>query len=217
LDLSKSSVHNYLATLEAAGYLVNRDGTYRLGLRFLTNGMAAKTAISAEQEIVTTIRSIAAEISQPTWWVVEEAGRGYFIEHAIPDEQSPTYGRVGKRSYLHTHALGKAILASSTDDYVERVADHHGLPDHTTQTTTDIDVVMDDLMEIRDRGFAISDGEMVLGILSVGVGFSGAAGRRHAVGVFGDSRSLAGTQAEAIGQRLVDTVGELERRLEEGP
>ncbi|WP_254544765.1 IclR family transcriptional regulator [Halomarina pelagica] len=214
LDLSKSSVHNYLATLEMEGYLVNDGGTYRLGLRFLTHGTAAKNMTGIKRSVVGTVQAVADELAQSTWWVTEELGRGYFIENATPEGATTTYGRVGKRSYLHTHALGKAILAGASDEYVERVADHHGLPGQTRRTTTDVGDLLVELEAVRERGFAVSEGEAVLGILSVGVGFRDADDRRHAIGVFGHSRNFAGNHPENLGERLVETVGDLEQRLQ---
>lgn len=216
LDLSKSSIHNYLATLEMEGYVANDGGTYRLGLRFLTHGTAAKQMVGVERPIVETVGSVAEDLSTATWWVTEESGRGYFIERALPEDGADVYGSVGKRSYLHTHALGKAILAISTDEYVTQVAEHHGLPAQTRRTTTDRDELIEELETVRERGFAISEDEAVLGILSVGVAFRDADDRRHAVGVFGHSRNFAGNRAEQIGHQLVDRVTNLEHRLRDG-
>jgi DNA-binding IclR family transcriptional regulator len=216
LDLSKSSVHNYLATLEMAGYVVNDGGRYRLGLHFLTHGAAAKKMSYGEGPIVETLRSAAEELSQPTWWVAEELGRGYFLEYASPDDAEPVYGTVGKRSYLHAHAAGKAILSAADDEYVERVATHHGLPEQTRRTTSDLESLTAELATVRERGFAVSEGETVLGILSVGVPFTDDQGRRHALAVFGHSRDFAGNHPENVGRRLVETVADLERRLGSG-
>ncbi|MEF8913758.1 IclR family transcriptional regulator [Natronomonas sp.] len=216
LDLSKSSVHNHLATLEMEGYVVNDDGIYRLGLRFLTHGAAAKSMAGIEGPIGRTLDAVADELSQPTWWVTEEAGRGYFIESAVSEDRSNVYGSVGKRSYLHTHALGKAILAMASDEYVQQVVDHHGLPEQTRQTTTDIETLRAELETIRDRGYAVSEGEAVLGVLSVGAGFHDAGGRQHAIGVFGHARNFAGNRAANIGERLADIVRDLERDLQDG-
>lgn len=216
LDLSKSSVHNYLATLEMSGHVVNDGGRYRLGLHFLTHGTAAKKMSYGEGAIVDAVRATAEELSQPTWWLAEELGRGYFLECAAPGEAEPVYGTVGKRSYLHAHAPGKAILAEADDGFVERVADHHGLPERTRRTTSDLESLRAELETVRDRGFAVSEGESVLGILSVGVAFTDGQGRRHALAVFGHSRDFAGNHPENVGRRLVETVGGLEGRLESG-
>lgn len=209
LDLSKSSVHNYLATLQIAGYVVNEDGQYRLGLRFLTHGMAAKKISGDNPALRRTLQAATQELSLPIWWVTEELGRGYFLQYSSMDNESPIYGNIGKRSYLHTHALGKAILASSSDEYVEQVADFHGLPEQTLQTTTDLKGLLIELENIRERGYAISEGESVLGLLSVGVGFTDESDGRHAIGVFGYPRDFAGNQPKVVGERLVEAVNTL--------
>lgn len=216
LNLSKSSVHNHLATLEMEGYVVNNDGTYRLGLRFLTHGAAAKNMVEIKGPIGSTMETVADELSQPTWWVTEEAGRGYFINSIVPEGSNDVYGSVGKRSYLHTHGLGKAILAMAPDEYVHQVADHHGLPQQTRQTTTDIETLVSELEAVRERGYAISEGEAVLGVLSVGVGFHDSGDRWHAIGIFGHVRNFAGNRAENVGERLADAVRDIERDLGNG-
>lgn len=215
LDLSSSSVHNYLSTLEHEGYVVNESGRYRLGLRFLTHGIAAKNALGSQNAINETLQSLAAESSYPIWWVTEEFGRGFFLDGITPDGRTNTYGSIGKRSYLHTHAPGKAILAKFSDEHVNQIIDRYGLPEQTMRTTTDVDTLFEELQTVRDRGFVVSDGEAVLGILSLGAAFRGAEDRVHAIGVFGNSRDFAGTEAEDMGRRLRDTVNSLERGLQE--
>jgi IclR family acetate operon transcriptional repressor len=216
LPLSRSSVHNYLATLEMDGYVVNDGGTYRLGLRFLTHGEAAKSMIRVESPVVETLEAVAEEVSQPTWYVTEEYGRGYFVENAVPEAASPLYGSVGKRSYLHTHAPGKAILALAGDEYVERIAEHHGLPEQTHNTTTDLNELRTDLADVRERGFAVSEGEAILGIMSAGAGYRDSGDRLHAIGVFGHSRNFVGDRAEGIGRRLARVVDDMQQRLRSG-
>jgi DNA-binding IclR family transcriptional regulator len=213
LDLSKSSVHNYLATLEMNGYVVSDDGKYRLGLHFFSHGSAAKSMIADKHLIMQTVSRIAEELSQPVWWITEDNGRGYFIESAVPDDASEAYGRTGKRSYLHTHAPGKSILALCSAGYVKRVSDYHGLLEQTSKTTSDINELQKELEDIRNRGFAITEGENILGVLSVGAGFEGRRGRYHAIGVFGHSRNFPGSRTENIGRQLVSHVRKLKQSL----
>jgi IclR family acetate operon transcriptional repressor len=191
LDLAKSTVHNYLATLESMGYVVERDGTYHLGLRFLTHGMAAKNRLRIRAAIDDALPGLAVTAGQPAWWITEEHGRGLFVESAVREDGTTAYGRVGKRSYLHTHAPGKAILATLPETYVDDIVDYHGLPAHTKRTITDRGTLAEELARIRDRGYAVGDGEAALGIRSVGAAFEGPAGNDHAVGVFGYSHDLA--------------------------
>jgi DNA-binding IclR family transcriptional regulator len=213
-DLANSTVHNYLTTLESMGYVVNEDGKYRLGLRFLTHGIAAKRSLDTREIAFNALQTLASDVSHPTWWVNEELGRGVFLEHSLPEGQEKIYGRIGKRSYLHTHAPGKAILAELPRSEVEAIVDYHGLPGQTTKTTTDEDGLFGELETVRERGIAVSDGEAVLGVQSIGASFKSPSGRPNAIGLFGYSRDFAGKYMEEdISKRLKDVVTALENTL----
>jgi DNA-binding IclR family transcriptional regulator len=215
LDVAKSTVHNYLGTLQSLGYVVERDGSYRLGLRFLTHGMAAKNGIDVGDAVVPVLAAVAEELSQPAWWVVEEVGRGFFVEKAVPAEGAEIYGRLGKRSYLHAHAPGKAILAQLPDDYVDDVVEFHGLPVLTTKTTTDPADLRTELETVRDRGYAVSEGETALGVQSAGVAFETPGGSVHAIGVFGYSHDFSRNKLEQdVPSVLRDAVADVRRSLQ---
>lgn len=215
IDLSKSSLHNYLTTLEYNGYVVKESGGYRLGLRSFTHGTAAKNSLDIGINMSSRIQSITAELSHPTWWVMDEIGRGFFLEGAKPNDQFYIYGDVGKRSYLHTHALGKAILASATDEYIDSVIEYHGLPQQTDRTLDEKEQLISEVEKTRERGYATSNGESVLGILSVGAGFRDLEGRRHAIGVFADSREFSDDRTRSIGEQLMEYVNSIEAEIGE--
>jgi DNA-binding IclR family transcriptional regulator len=216
LDLAKSTVHNYLGTLESMGYVVKHDETYRLGLRFLTHGMAAKNSIPLSETVQQSVSTLAQDISQPAWWIVEEFGRGIFLEGSVPDDRAESYGSVGKRSYLHTHAPGKAILARIPRDEVREIIDYHGLPMHTTETTTDEVTLMRELETIRDRGYAVCEGEAALAVRSVGVAFEDPHGKRHGIGVFGYTHDFGSKNRDNdISSRLNECVKEITTSLSE--
>lgn len=192
LEISKSTIHNYMSTLESLGYVVNRGGTYRVGLRFLTHGMAARNGLDIGKVVGSALTEVADEIDQTAWWITEEIGRGIFVDTSVPEGGQVIFGRVGKRSYLHTHGPGKAILAQQSNDHVQQVLDYHGLPEYTSETVTDRDVLLDQLEQIREQGYAYTDGEAALGVQSIGVAFQDAHGQSHAIGVFGYSHDFGG-------------------------
>lgn len=213
LDIAKSTVHNYLGTLQSLGYVVEHEGAYRLGLRFLTHGMAARNSVVGSEAVSHALPSVAEEVSRPAWWVAEECGRGLFVEKGVPGGAGETYGRVGKRSYLHTHAPGKAILARLPEAYRQQIVRHHGLPDLTSQTTTDPDALLAELEAIRERGYAVSEGGAALGVQSVGVAFE-VRGTVHALGVFGYSHDFSrNTLEDDIPTLLRDAVEGVENSL----
>lgn len=206
LEVSKSTVHNYLSTLESLGYVVNRNGTYRVGLRFLTHGMAARNSLDIGREVKTALTAVANEIDQAAWWITEELGRGIFVDTAVPRDGQAIFGRVGKRSYLHAHGPGKAILAQQSNEYVRKILDFHGLPEYTTETVTDEAVLLEQLDEIHEQGYAYTVGEAALGIQSIGVAFQDDHGQTHAIGVFGYSHDFDGENLDADIPALLQSV-----------
>lgn len=209
VDLAKSTVHNYLATLESMGYVVERDGAYYLGLRFLTHGMAAKSRLEVRDAAAAALSALSASVGHPAWLITAEHGRGLFVERAVPDGDAAVYGRIGKRSYLHTHAPGKAILAALPEASAERILEYHGLPSHTERTITDRAALETELSEIRERGYATGDGEAALGVRSAGVAFESPDGRYHAVGVFAYSHELGVPPDSGVVEALNSAVSEI--------
>lgn len=60
LDLPKSSAHNYLQTLEHESYIVNANGEYRVGLRFLDLGGYARAQEQLYTVATPELKRIAA-------------------------------------------------------------------------------------------------------------------------------------------------------------
>jgi len=209
LDLAKSTVHNYLGTLQSLGYAVERDGTYRLGLRFLTHGMAAKSGFGIRDAVEHVLPEVATRLEQPVWWVTEELGRGIFVATSEPESATPVYGRVGKRSYLHTHAPGKAILAHRSEEYVDEIIEYHGLPTYTNETITDPDELRAELETVSEQGYATSDGETALGVRSIGVAFDGPCEYTYGLGVFGYSHDIGNILEQDIPGVLHDAADDI--------
>ncbi len=184
LDMPKSTLHNYLSTLESLGYVVKQNGSYRLGLRYLNHGMAARNILQTQIPLTGVLNSISEQVSESIWWIIEELGRAVFILKSDSVENNETYAQVGKRSYLHTHAPGKAILAHHSNEYVDKVISKHGLPSYTSKTIDSKQNLLNELNEIRGKGYSISEGEAVQGVKSVGITFEDQHQFVHSIGVF---------------------------------
>jgi DNA-binding IclR family transcriptional regulator len=186
IDLAKSTVHGYLATLESLEYLVNEGGSYHLSLKFLYHGTAARNSVPLSRLADETLCALAQESSLVAWLVVEEHGRAVYLDQAMSDDAVRTYGRISKRTHLHAPAAGKAILAHLPDSRVQRIVDRYGLPARTEQTITDEAALREELSTIRRQGYATSEHEAALGVQSV------AAPVRHRGTVLG-AVSVSGT------------------------
>lgn len=170
LELPKTTVHNHLQTLTELGYLVNEDGEYRLGTKYLRISRDCRNSHAVLQHGRAVIERLAKQSNAYGQLVVEENGRGTVLLATHWDHDGllqstphpyPTY------AYLHTNAPGKAILAHLPDERVARIVERHGLPKQTDKTVTDESDLHEELAAIRNRGYATDHGELIEGMVGV--------------------------------------------------
>lgn len=164
LDLGKSAVHNHLTTLREHGYVLQRGDEYQLGLKFLEVGGHTRKSMEFYQVAEPEVKSLAAETGELANLLVEEQGLGVYLMRSKGDRAVDLDTYAGLRTYLHTTALGKAILAHLPEDRVEEIVDRHGLEQKTPQSIGARDELFEALEGVRERGYGIDDGERLEGL-----------------------------------------------------
>ncbi|THE64115.1 IclR family transcriptional regulator [Salinadaptatus halalkaliphilus] len=168
LDIAKSTAHDHLTTLVEHEFLIKDGSTYRVGLKCLYYGIQAKNRIELAQVAKPSLEQLADETGEIVWLLVEEYGKGVFIEKAKGERAVQPYGEVGKRVPLYDIASGKAILAHLPEKRVREICDQQQLSKHTENTLADIDDLLADLEATRERGYSLNDGETFEGFRAVG-------------------------------------------------
>ncbi|MCW3002896.1 MAG: IclR family transcriptional regulator [Conexibacter sp.] len=166
LGMPKSSAHSLLTALAATGLLGRTDDNrYRLGWRVLSLSrtlldssevlLHARPAIrTLAQRFGVTVHVATLDDAEVTYLDKVEGGRGVPI---------PLSG-VGRRLPAHCTALGKTLLAYESLGMVEQLVATRGLPQLTARTITSIDALSAELDEVRKRGWACADEEVVEGV-----------------------------------------------------
>ncbi|MFW6382411.1 MAG: HTH-type transcriptional regulator XacR [Haloferacaceae archaeon] len=167
LDMGKSAVHNHLTTLQAHGYVLQTDDRYQLGLKFLEVGGSTRKSMEFYQVAEPEVKSLADETGELANLLVEEQGMGVYLMRSKGQEAVDLDTYAGLRTHLHTTALGKAVLAHLPESRVEAIIDQHGLERKTPQSIGSRDELFEVLEDVRDRGYAIDDGERLEGLRCV--------------------------------------------------
>ncbi|ARS90208.1 IclR family transcriptional regulator [Natrarchaeobaculum aegyptiacum] len=168
LEMSKSTVHDHLASLRDGGF-VNRSGDeYTLGLKLFDYGIQARNQWDIFDAAEPKIEELAASVGERTWCFVEYDHRLVYLCGAAAATQVKTPHRLGRHAYLHHLAGGKAMLAHFPEEYVREIIDEHGLPPVTENTITDEDELFEELEEIRRTGIAYNDEEAMIGLRAIG-------------------------------------------------
>lgn len=179
LDLAKSTVYKHLITLEEHGLVVNHETGYRLGLRCLELGGTARQYNGVFDVAKPELDKLAEATSELANLMFEERGMGVYVYTARGEQAIHFDSRLGQRAYLHTTALGKALLSSLSDDHVDKIIDRHELPARTDETITTRSGLFDELTQIRTEGFAYNEEERLGGVGCVGTPLD-TGGRRNA-------------------------------------
>jgi IclR family acetate operon transcriptional repressor len=173
LDVAKSTAHKHLKTLERRGYLAEVAGEYRVGLKFLDLGEDARTRWPALTIIQEAVTDLADRTEEDVDFCVPENDRVYTLCESYHKWEKYHEAQAGYRVdlgdsyYMHSVASGKAILATYPDTTVRDVIDRWGLPPVTENTITDRETLFEELADIRQQGYALSDEEYVSGLRSI--------------------------------------------------
>lgn len=167
--LGKSSVYKYLNTLEYLGLVEKDPGTkrYRLGIRILELSGAVLENLELRKVTRPFLEELARKCNETIHLMVERDGEGVYIEKIDSPRAIRMYSQIGKKLPLHTGAVGKTLLAhmpeSERDEVISRP-----LIRFTENTITDPDKLKKELAAIRERGYALDNEEVEIGLKCVG-------------------------------------------------
>lgn len=164
-DLPKSTVFRHLTTLRDLGYVVERDGGYYVGLRFLELSEQARNRRKGYITAKWKVYELAEETDEHALFLVEENGEGVYL-HRMGNRFDTM---IGKRRPLHAMASGKVILAEWSDEELSTFVDEIGLDRLTDNTITDAGELRSELETIRERGYAVNNQEHMEGLRAVAV------------------------------------------------
>lgn len=215
-DLPTSTVYVHLQTLRENNYVVKEGDKYRLSFRFLHYGGAIRERLPVYSHGRAVVRDLAKETGELVNLAVEEEGRGVVIFMARGDDAAVDLAPVGKHSYLHRPAFGRAILSCLPDEEVEETIDRWGLRAVTENTIVTREELFAELEETRERGYALERDEGDVGISCVGAPIQDVDGYPvGAISVTVPSNKLRSEQVEEeLSQKVLNGTNIIELKIE---
>ncbi|QIO24929.1 IclR family transcriptional regulator [Haloarcula sp. JP-L23] len=167
IEMSESTLYDYLATLSHLGYLSKENGEYNLSLQFFDLGISARNRFQILSKSRSILKQMAEESGAAAWLTVEEEGKAVYLERELGEQSIETHERLGKHEFMHCLASGKAMLAFAPEEHVQNVVDRYGLPKKTPESITSLEELKAELSTIREQGYAINRHEIVEGVSAV--------------------------------------------------
>ena len=193
-----ATVHRLLSTFEELNF-VEQDaeaGLWFVGLKAFTVG----NAFLNRRDFVASARPYMQRLVERCGETVNlgviDAGEVVFISQVESKEMMRMIVSLGSRSPIHASGVGKAMLASLSEQDVTRLLQLRGLARYTDHTIDNPAELRNALDLIRQQGFALDDEEHAVGLRCV------------AANIFDENAvalaaiSLSGPKARMIDSRL---------------
>ena len=148
------TIHRLLRTLLAKGYA--------LGPRLIHLGEAAESQLGSNAK--SELTWLVSETEETSNMAVLDGDYVLYVAQAPSPHAMRMFTEVGRRARTHSTGVGKAILSQLDDEAVRAIVQRAGMPCPTEHSIGTIDELLADLALIRERGYAIDDGEQELGV-----------------------------------------------------
>lgn len=198
LGLPKSSIANICGALADVDFVHRNGGGFTLGRRLAELGGAYLQTVDQIQEFHAASRKLPSA-SQETlqFGVLDGLEVTYLARHTGRQPMQLTSG-IGRRLPASCTAIGKAALAALDDSELERRMDGVlELPVLTPHSHGTPSALLEDLRQVRERGYAIDDGETIEGVVGYAMHV---AGRHPMDGPFAVSAGML--KVRATGERV---------------
>jgi IclR family acetate operon transcriptional repressor len=172
--LPAPTLHRLASTHAGRGYLRQApDRRYSLGARLVPLGADAHALLG--MRAVPALRGLAGLTGESANLAVLTQGRAEYVAQVPGRHTMRTFTEVGNRVALHCTGVGKALLAAIPPAHAARLIGAGPLEPRTAATLTDPAALRAEIALIRERGYALDEGEMEVGVRCVAVGMPGTA------------------------------------------
>jgi DNA-binding IclR family transcriptional regulator len=208
LGVGVSTAHRVMAALSYRGFVEQDPETraYKAGPALASVGLSAIRNLGVRGLLRPLLEDVRDEVDETIHLAVLQAADILYIDSIEANRTLRTTTRVGVTMPAHCSSGGKALLAQLSPEALLRLYPQERLPvrtDRSISTRTDL---RRELARVRERGYAVADGEGEIEIAAVGVAVCDAAGRpRVSIVASGPRSRIEGPTVERIAGSLQRT------------
>lgn len=215
VDIPYSTAFNLLNTMEQHGY-VRKDqasSRYYLGLKLLSLGNIQIKDASLRDMTAPALEELVRRTGLTAHLAILDRGEAVYIDKKEPEGFLKINSWIGKRNYVHTSAVGKALVAAMDPDVVQRIWES-GLPKRTPHTVGSWKKFKGELAAAREIGYAIDKEEDEIGGRCVAAPIFNATGAAvAAIGLSGIVSQVPDERIPVLGELLRSAADLISTRL----
>ena len=168
--LPAATIHRLAQTLVARGYLRQLpDRRYFLGSRLAALGASAGLMMGSRAQPL--LRALARQLQETVNLATMTSDGAEYIGQSAGSHSVRMFTEVGRRVPLHSTGVGKALLSLLPDHDALRLLRPDDMHQFTSTTITTPQQMLVELAAIRERGYAMDEGEMEQGVRCIAMPF----------------------------------------------
>jgi IclR family pca regulon transcriptional regulator len=169
LELDKSTVFRSIYTLEQLGYLERDSQTkrYRPSWRVLRLGFTALNSLELVQIARRRLKALSAQCGETTNMTICDGAEIVYLVRNKTQQIISVNIQVGSRLPVHCTSMGKAHLIDLSRQALHDLLGEGPYTKLGPNTITTLDALAAELEQVRRRGYAINDEELVAGLRSI--------------------------------------------------
>ena len=169
LGYPKTTLYTILATLVYKGFIEHMgNGNYALGTAIISMTQAVRINVQLRDRAAPLIRELADSCRESVYLTVLDGTSCLYIYAVESPDRLLARTAIGDRSPLHCTSAGKAILSFLEPSEVKKLFEATPLESYNTNTITNLDDLMIELRESKERGYAIDNEEHEKGLFCLG-------------------------------------------------
>jgi len=165
----RSGVHKIMTVLIRENFVIQDPQTkkYSLGPALFRLGNTYKQERSILEVAEPCMRELAQKTGESVGLCIREGDIAVLAHQVVSDQPLRFEGRIGSRLAPNRGAQGKLMAAFEPEERIREVLLSTTLEQRTHKTITDAEKLLEELREIREQGYALSDEESFIGIRAV--------------------------------------------------
>lgn len=203
LGVHKSTAFRLLNTLEEHG-LVEQSaerGKYCLGMGIIRLAGATTARLDLVQEARPICRQLAVDTGETINLAVLSEGSALYVDQVAGSSALQSHNWVGQHIPLHATSNGKVLLSGLDEETQDAVLGT--LASYTESTITKKARLRSELVQVRERGYAVAVDELEVGLAAV------AAPIHNAHGDVIASMSVSGSTFRLPAERLSEVIAQV--------
>lgn len=214
-DLPRATAHRILSALREIGFIDQdaRRGTYSLGLTLFELGSLALANMDLIREAKPFVDDLAHSSAAAAHLGVFNGMEVVVVEREDHPNHAARSARPLEAAPSYCTGLGKAVLAFQPREVVDRIV-AAGLKRFTRNTITSATALRQDLMRVRQQGYATDNGEHHLWVRCIAAPIRDASGHVFAaVSVTGSTELVSVERTPVLAELVVETAASISRHL----